>query len=108
MTPAGATCLYFLWRSHLKRGQENFCEVFREVAIQSQENYCEGLTGPPPPSQEFLALGCAPTPPEPVHTVDALQTALVERLFAAASGPPDARNGARPAITGSRGAPLPG
>lgn len=106
VAPAGAACFHPVCRRHLKRGQENFCEGFFEVAIQARTLVASVTAGLATLKPISLAWGRA-NAPRAVHTVDALPPTLVEQE-AAASGPPDARNCARPAITGSQGAPLPG
>ena len=106
MAPAGAACFHPLCRRHLKRGQEIFCEGFSAVAIQDRTFIASVTAGLATLMPISLAWGRA-NAPRALHTVDALLPALVEQQ-AAASGPPDARNCARPAITGSQGAPLPG
>jgi hypothetical protein len=99
MTPAGAVCFHPLCRRHLKRGQEFFAKAF------AKSLYMQGLIavlrqGPATPEPTKLAQGARQCPLSLTHTVDALLPALVEQVVAA-SGPPDARNGARPAMMGS-------
>lgn len=62
MAPAGAVWFHPLCRRHLKRGQENFCEGFCEVAIQARTLVASVMQGLATLKPISLALGARQRP----------------------------------------------